>query len=276
MNSWISNMFLALLGTGFLGLAGDPLIESSPEDVGLPGITKPSLQAVIHPNIAGVVQEILVQEGEFVRADTPLIRMDDRVALANLAAAEVAAAQLGPLDLARAELKAAQQHLQRLESVTDVRAVAGQDFEIAHAAVGKARANLSTAEGTLRLAKERLAIEQEQVSQLTLRAPFDGIVHHIKANIGERLQENQNLLEIVNTTTLKVELYVPSAMLEKLQIGKVYPLQTAFRGLQVVDAKLTAIAPVIDPSTDTIRCVFEIENAGNKLPAGFLVHFRDN
>ena len=276
MNSWISYILLALLGTSALGIGGDHSSAPDVEDAGLPGITKPSLRAVIYPNTAGVVQEILVEEGTLVRASQPLVRMDDRVALATLAAAETAAIQTGPLDLARAELAAAEQHLQRLESVTDTRAVAHQDFELARAAVDKARANLSTAEGNLRLAQERLVIEKERVNQLTLVAPFEGIVHHIKANIGERLQENQNLLEIVNTSTLKVDLFVPSSLLDRLRVGRKYPLRTDFRGLQSIEAKLIAVAPVIDPSTDTIRCVFEIENSENNLPAGFLVHFGDN
>jgi membrane fusion protein (multidrug efflux system) len=276
MNSWISYILLAILGTSALGISGDHSSAPDVEDAGLPGIIKPSLRAVIFPNTAGVVQEILVEEGTMVRAGQPLVRMDDRVALATLAAAETAAIQTGALDLARAELAAAEQHLQRLESVTDTRAVADQDFELARAAVDKARANLSTAEGNLRLAQERLVIERERVSQLTLVAPFEGIVHHIKANIGERLQENQNLLEIVNTSTLKVDLFVPSNLLDRLEVGKKYPLRTDFRGLRSIEAKLVAVSPVIDPGTDTIRCVFEIENSENSLPAGFLVHFGDN
>lgn len=276
MHSWVSYTVFALLGTGILGIAGELPSSSSLEDTGLPGITRPSLQAVIYPNVAGVVQEILVEEGAMVRTGQPLVRMDDRVALATLAAAEVAACQTGPIDLARAELAAAEQHLQRLDSVTDIRAVAAQDFEIARAAVDKARANLSTAESNLQLAKERLAIERERVSQLTLNAPFDGVVYRIKANLGERLQENQSVMEVVNTNILKVELYVPSTTQTTLHPGRTYQLKTSFRDVQSIHAKLTSVAPIIDPSTNTIRCMFEIDNQADSLPAGFLVHFANN
>jgi len=276
MHSWVNYTVFALLGTGILGIAGELPSNSVEEDTGLPGITRPSLQAVIYPNVAGVVQELLVEEGTLVREGQPLVRMHDRVAVATLAAAEVAAAQLGPIDLARAELVAAEQHLQRLQSVTDLRAVAAQDFEIARAAVEKSQANLRTAEGNLQLAKERLVIERERVSQLTLNAPFDGVVYRIKANVGERLQDNQSILEVVNTTTLKVEVHVPSSIQSKLQVGSMYPLKTSFRDLQSIEAKLTSVAPMIDPSTNTIRCMFEIENREPNLPAGFLVHFASN
>lgn len=276
MHSWINCTVFALLGTGILGIGGELPSTSTEEDTGLPGITRPSLQSVIYPNVAGVIQEVLVEEGTFVREGQPLVRMHDRVAVATLAAAEVAAMQFGPIDLARAELAASEQHLQRLQSVTDLRAVSAHDFEVARAAVEKSRANLRTAEGNLQLAKERLAIERERVSQLTLNAPFDGIVYRIKANVGERLQENQSILEVVNTTTLKVEVYVPSSIQPKLQIGSMYPLKTSFRDRQLIEAKLTSVAPMIDPSTDTIRCMFEIENREDNLPAGFLVHFAKN
>lgn len=263
---------MVLLGTTAFGISGEAISKDSTNS-GLPGITRPSLQVTLHPNVAGMVREILVKEGDSVRLGQTLVQMDDRVASANLNAAEVAAAQSGPVELARAELAAAEQTLRRLESVTDLRAVAAQEFELARSAVEKARANLNTAEGNLRLAFEKVTIERERINQLNLSAPFDGVVHRIKANVGERLQEDQPVLEVVNVDTLKVELHISSNQSQKLEIGKTYTLGTDFRGIQSIDAKLTSIAPIVDPSTDTLRCIFEIDNSQLKLPAGFVVHF---
>jgi membrane fusion protein (multidrug efflux system) len=272
MNSWLSYSIMLLLGTTVFGISGE-VTSKEGADSGLPGITKPSLQVTLHPNVAGMVHEMLVKEGDFVRAGQPIVRMDDRVASANLNAAEVAAAQTGPVELARAELAAAEQTLRRLESVTDLRAVAAQEFELARSSVEKAQANLNTAEGNLLLAHEKVTIERERINQLSLVAPFDGIVHRIKANPGERLQEDQPVLDVVNVDTLKVELHIPSSRLEELVVGQVYTLGTNFRGVLSIEAKLTSIAPIVDPSTDTLRCIFEIDNRDMKLPAGFVVHF---
>jgi RND family efflux transporter MFP subunit len=272
MNSWLSYSIMLLLGTTAFGISGEVKTKEGSE-TGLPGITKPSLQVTLHPNVAGMVHEILVKEGDYVRAGQPIVRMDDRVASANLNAAEVAAAQYGPVELARAELAAAEQTLRRLESVTDLRAVAAQEFELARSSVEKARANLNTAEGNLLLAHEKVTIERERINQLSLVAPFDGVVHKIKANIGERLQEDQPVLDVVNVDILKVELHIPSSRLDELVVGQNYTLGTNFRGIQSIEAKLTSIAPIVDPSTDTLRCIFEIDNTDMKLPAGFVVHF---
>jgi multidrug efflux pump subunit AcrA (membrane-fusion protein) len=157
--------------------------------------------------------------------------------------------------------------------VKDQRAIAAQEFEIARSSVEKARANLNIAEGNLKLSFEKVTIERERTNQLTLLAPFDGVVHRVKASVGERLQEDQIVLDVVNVDRLRVELHVPSNQFNKLEIGKIYPLATNFRELNFVEAKLTAIAPIVDPSTDTLRCVFEIDNTSLKLPAGFVVHF---
>lgn len=272
MNSWLSYSIMLLLGTTAFGISGEVKSKDA-ADSGLPGIAKPALQVTLHPNVAGMIQEILVKEGDVVRAGQPLVKMDDRVAVANLNAAEIAATQSGPIELARAELAAAEQTLRRLESVTDLRAVAAQEFEIARSAVEKARANLTTAEGNLRLAHEKVTIERERINQLSLNAPFDGVVHRIKATVGERLQEDQAVLDVVNIDVLKVELHIPSSQLDQLVIGNLYTLGTNFRGHQTIEAKLTSIAPVVDPSTDTLRCIFEIDNSELKLPAGFVVNF---
>lgn len=272
MNSWLTYPLMLLVGTTFLGLA-EEIPSQETKDGGLPGITKPALHITLHPNVAGNIEEILVQEGDWVRFGQPLVRMDDRVAVANLIAAEVAAAQVGPIDLARAELAAAEQLLRRLESVQDQRAVAAQEFEVARSTVEKSRANLTIAEGNLKLANKKVSIERERTNQLILSAPFDGVVHRIKANRGERLQEDQAVLEVVNVQLLKVELHIPSSRLNELEIGKIYPLRTSFRNMRSIDGKLTAIAPIVDPGTDTLRCIFEIDNMEMKLPAGFVVHF---
>ncbi len=274
MNYGLSYSLLLLIGTTLVGLpAGITATSPLPDNSGLPGITKPSLQVTLHPNVAGIVQEILVTEGATVRRDEPLVRMDDRVAQANLVAAEVAAQQLGPVDLAKAELQAAIQSLQRFESIGDSRAVSAQELELARAAVDKAKANLTTAEGNLRLAREKVAIERERINQLTLTAPFDGVINRIKATTGERLQEDQIVLELVNTDALKVEVHVPSRLHGTLTVGELYGLHTDFNGIGTIEGKLTSVSPIVDPSTDTVRCVFEIDNNESKLPAGFLVHF---
>lgn len=274
MNYGLSYSLLLLIGTTLVGLpAGITATSPLPDNSGLPGITKPSLQVTLHPNVAGIVQEILVTEGATVRREEPLVRMDDRVAQANLIAAEVAAQQLGPVDLAKAELQAAIQSLQRFESIGDSRAVSAQELELARAAVDKAKANLTTAEGNLRLAREKVAIERERINQLTLTAPFDGVINRIKATAGERLQEDQIVLELVNTDVLKVEVHVPSRLHGTLTVGEIYGLYTDFNGIGTIDGKLTSVSPIVDPSTDTVRCVFEIDNKESKLPAGFLVHF---
>lgn len=273
MNSWLAYSLLFLTGVTLFGPPSGSESNLSSSDTNMPGIVKPSMQVSLHPNIPGVLRELRVKEGQTVKAGETLAVLDDRLALANLTAAEVAAAQTGQVELARAELDAAQKMLKRFESVSDPRAVAAQEVEAARADVEKAQANLETAEGNLRLAAEKLAIERERCNLLTIAAPFDGVVHRLKANPGERLMEDQIVMEIVNITTLKVEIHLPSKIFSKLVLGEVYSLDTDFRDIGKLDATLVSISPVVDPSTDTIRCVFEIDNSEAHLPAGFIVQF---
>jgi len=273
MNSWLAYSLLFLTGVTLFGPPSGGESNLSSNETNMPGIVKPSMQVSLHPNTPGVLRELRVKEGQAVKEGDILAVLDDRLALANLAAAEVAAAQTGQLELARAELDAAKKMLNRFESVSDPRAVAAQEVEAARADVEKAQANLETAEGNMRLAAEKLVIERERFNLLTITAPFDGIVHRLKANPGERLLEDQIVLEIVNNTTLKVEIHLPSKLLSELVVGEVYSLQTSFRNVGDLEAKLASISPVVDPSTDTIRCVFEIDNSESRLPAGFIAQF---
>lgn len=261
-----------------LAIFGVPLgtlvnFSQSGDSTGMPGVVKAKQTVVVFPALSGNVKEIRVNEGDFVKAGDVLIVLDDRVAKASWHAADVSAKQTGPLELAQAELHAAQQYWDRLQNLSDPRAVSKRDVEAAQANLSKAKANLLTAEENLDLAKQRLEIEKEKLELHCIRAPFDGQIVNLQLHLGQKVIDDSPLVEITNNSILRTELHLPSNLYRQLKTGEEYWLQPRMEGVEKIAAKLVSISPTLDPGTSTVRCVFEFENLENQLPAGFLVDF---
>ena len=238
---------------------------------GLPGVAQPSQQVTISVPVEGVLRQLLVREGARVKAGAPVARLDDRVAKAAVAAATVAARKTSALEHAQQELKLAQIKVDRLESVIDSGAVRTLDLEEARTRLAQASASVASAHEAQLQAVRNLELEQLRLEQLTIRAPFDGTVTRLDSRPGATLTTQTPLLTIVNLTTLRAELFVPVSQFAKLQTDKSYDLQAGAPIAKTISARLVFVDPVLNSSTGTVRCLFEIQNPGNRLPAGLPV-----
>ena len=91
----------------------------------------------------------------------------------------------------------------------------------------------------------------------------------LHADPGATLTRDDDLLTIICVDELEVELYIPLAHYQQLQIGKNYPLVAGTPVNHTVTGRLTYVAPVIDSATRAVRAVFALDNRDQKLPAGF-------
>ncbi|MFK7820927.1 MAG: efflux RND transporter periplasmic adaptor subunit [Planctomycetaceae bacterium] len=239
---------------------------------GLPGISEPAQRVELLAPIDGILAEISVREGQFVRAGQVLARFDDAMAQANVRVAEAAA---GPaeVNLAHVDLRLAEAELGRLLSVPDRRALAEVELDRAKAAVDRAKADVERARQANRQAKHTLEVEQQRLQQLYLKAPFDGVVVRISTQQGSSLVRTLPIITIANLSKLRVELFAELRHFNTLTPGDQYILNASAPIDEPIPARLLSREPVIDPATKTFRCVFEIENSSGRLPAGFTVLF---
>ncbi len=238
----------------------------------LPGIAQPKLRVTVYPPVAGIVQELRVAEGEYVKQSQILAILDERIAKRTVDVASVGAEQTGMVSSALAEVAFAERQVKRLESLERSRGVSLQEIDNGRLAYNKARANLKLARHEERLAASKLRLEQTRQESLRIRAPFEGQVIRLQLTEGQKVHDNTSLMELVNVSTLIAELYVPTELYDKLTLGSVYPLRAGTPVNRRVDALLKTKEPIIDAGTQTFRCVFEIDNSQLEFPAGFVVH----
>ncbi|HVO12244.1 MAG TPA: efflux RND transporter periplasmic adaptor subunit [Vicinamibacteria bacterium] len=137
----------------------------------LPGRTAAYLVAEVRPQVNGIIQKRLFQEGSEVAADSLLYQIDPAPYQAAYDQAKAA------LAVADANLPATRLRAERLKGLVEIHAVGQQDYDDAAAALLRAQASVDSA---------RAAVESARInlSYTPLRAPISGRIGKSSVTVG--------------------------------------------------------------------------------------------
>ncbi len=240
------------------------------------GLAQPVKQVQVAPRAPGVLIEVLVSAGQFVKQGEVLGVIDNRVAEATVQAARAAAERTAEIEQSRRALEFAKRQHQRYRAVADDEAIATIELDNAAARVAEAEAVLQSALEKQLQARRNLQLEQARLESHNIRAPFSGQVIEVFAQRGAALPQQEALLTLVDTSQLEVELYLSATTVSRLRVGQTYRLQAKAPIDDEIDADLKFISPVIESGTGTFRTVFSIDNTRSRYPAGFAVFLNDS
>src|SRR5690606_36676061 len=133
----------------------------------------------------GVVRDVLVQEGDLVKAGQILARQEDdepRLSL-QTAAADVAQAE-SQLRLIEVDIRTAQREYDRLQKLVDTNFVAAQRLDQARDAIAQAQARLASQQAAVQTARARRDQAAYNVELTVIRAPQSGRIVRRYANPG--------------------------------------------------------------------------------------------
>ena len=194
---WIGLVLVVVIGGGVFFMQGQAKAKKVEEAKAAAAI-KPSPYAAIAngkadveggliqvaARRAGVIGEVLVQEGDMVRKDQVLARLeDDEPRLASeRASAEVRQARAA-LALLQVQLSAAQREHRRLEGLAPSNFVAAQKLDQTRDAVREAEARIMAQQATVATAQARFNEARYDQELSIIRAPADGRI--VRAEIAE-------------------------------------------------------------------------------------------
>ena len=172
--------------------------------------------------------------------------------------------------IAEVKLQAAKRALQRAETLRREGLLNIVEYERAQDDVHVAELELAQARREIGLNREtsdfdstsrRLQAErqeavvaelQKRFDDLTIRAPFDGMIAAVAVNDRDSVAANQSILNIVNLTSLEFEVTIPEEYAGDVRIGT--PLRIG-AGSGELDAHITAVSPEIVGNQITARAV---------------------
>lgn len=237
----------------------------------LPSVARPHREVDLGSPMDSIVLELLVQEGDRVKAGDPIARLDDRVARIRLETVRNTAAQLGASRMAQAELEYSRLRLEELTVAREAGASSRDELVRAAIDVRVAEAALLTAQEAIDQAHLNVKLAEAQLEEYTIRAPFAGVVTALRVELGAGVRTGDPLASLQATDLLRADLHLPVEVLEQLRTGSTYDLQVQCGSARLVPATLAFIEPRVQLASGTVRTVFDIPNPHGKLLAGSLV-----
>jgi len=212
-------------------------------------------EALVVAKTAGVVLEIIAEEGDVVITGDILARLeDDRPRL--------------EMDRARANMKRLENDYKRNEEVYAKQLVSSEEYERVKFEYEEERANFKLAE--------------LELSYTSISAPIDGVISERLIKVGNLVQENTAVFRVTDFDPLLAVLHVPERELPVLEVGQPVNLLVDALAGQRFQGEVLRISPVVDPSTGTFKVTAAIRDESHRLKPGMfgrvsIVHdVRDN
>ncbi len=234
-----------------------------------PAYTEPSERSKMNFTFPGVVAEVLVKEGDVVKAGDVLIGLDRRIEQTLLEALRLEAESTFKIDAARADLEQRKVELARKEKTLAGGGMNKSEVEEAELAVKLRQAQLDLEIEQAALKKLEAARQQIKIEMMQLAAPFDGIVERIDLREGEIAEESKPAVFVVRNDPLWVNANLPTAQAAALQVGDSLDVTYVDVG-QTVSGKVIFLSPVADAASDTRRVKLEVPNPEGR-PSGLNV-----
>jgi len=155
------------------------------------------------------------------------------------------------LDQARAEVRAAQAMVRRADALIAAaekkRQQMASDVTAGEVAVRSAEAGAGLAEAHESLA----ATNANRGGRVEIRAHIGGVVTERRIALGQHVGPGQSILKIAQTDPIRLQANVAEADLTRIKLGSPVAIRGRSATEPTVFAKVTSIAPTVDPSTRT-------------------------
>ncbi len=247
-----------------------PVIQNITESVYASGIVKSQNQYQVFATVTGLIQQVLVTEGDRVKKGQPIIIMVNETSKLNAENAQLAAAyadvnanrdKLNELrmniDLAKAKMQTDSTLLERQRNLwmqqigtrneLDQRELAYKNSVTAYnAAILRHNDLQKQLNFTARQARKNLQISTTLSGDYTIKSETDGKVYSILKEEGEIVNPQSPVAVIGDANKFLMELQVDEYDIAKIRLGqKVLISMDSYKG-QVFEGKITKINPIMN------------------------------
>lgn len=198
---------------------------------------------------SGVIEKVLVDRGQKVRAGQALAVLETELATRDL-------------ELAQDELRRAEAELARIQPLAGSGIVSQQELQ---------QREIDRDVAATRGKRARAVLDR-----CTVEAPFAGVIAERWAVVGQRVEEDDNtpLFRLVASGPLRARVDLPESLLAGVRIGSRATVQLEQGGGEPHPAKVVFVSPAVDAASGTAPVIVEIAAAGGQLRPGASVTVR--
>ena len=203
-------------------------------------------EAQVVAKVGGEVREILVEEGDVVKANQVLARLDG--------------------DRLRYQLQQSRANLQKLQQDYDRNVDLFERGLISSGAYEGMKFELDALKAQYELARLELSYTE-------IRAPFAGVIAERMIKVGNNLEVSDPVFQLTDLEPLIAYIHIPEREFNKLrpqQVALIY--LDALQGTEFI-GQVARISPTIDPATGTFKATIEVADQENRLKPGMFGRF---
>ena len=208
-------------------------------------------EAFVVARASGIIEQIFVEEGDYVEKGQPLAQLEQERYMLSLAKA-------------RADLKGIEKELHKINEVYNQKLVSDDAFDKLTAQYESAKASVKLAELDLK--------------ETTILSPISGYVAERNAKVGNLTEsfQRERMFHVVEQKQLYGILHLPEKELTRVHVNQEAYLNLAALNDQRVVANVARISPVIDSQTGTFKVTLKVSNSENVLKAGMFAQVKLN
>ena len=224
------------------------------QTLALSGALRAVEQVSVKARVGGEVRDVLVREGEAVKAGQVLVRMDTSEYQARVDQAR------GSLNAARGQLDIATKGRDNNQALLDKGFISRNAFDNAASQYAIAQANVDAARGALE-------IVQKSLNDTVIRAPMSGLISLRSVQPGEKVSPDNRLLDIINLQKMELEAAVPTSDIGQVVLGQ--PVTLRVEGLDIsFSGRVTRINPSTQNGSRSVLVYVQVPNPQSMLRAG--------
>tara|TARA_R110001583_G_scaffold23732_6_gene87204 strand:- start:6181 stop:7293 length:1113 start_codon:yes stop_codon:yes gene_type:complete len=232
------------------------------------GSILPLEEVLIKPNISGVIEEVYVEGGDYVKSGDLLARIK---VVPNLTALNDAR---NSIDEARIDLQDQKRNLDRQKSLFDKGVISKVDLERAQVSFDQAQQAYGAANKRYDIVKTGTTSGFGNSANTMIRATVSGMVLDVPVEVGNQVIESNNFNEGTTIAAIAdVEKMIFEGKVDESEVGKIsedLPLEITVGAIEnkVFDAVLDYIAPKGEEENGAIQ--FEIKGTLKKQDSVFI------
>jgi membrane fusion protein (multidrug efflux system) len=198
----------------------------------------------VYAQATGLVEAVLVEEGDEVRKGDVLVRLvDDDLKLAA--------------ETALLKYQQKQSQFKRKQEIFARNLLSKEEYE----------------QFELGLEQERITWERALLAMenATVRAPADGVVSERIVKLGDRISAANKLMVLIDLRRLIARVHVSVKEILRLRVGQQARLSADLYPNTVFDAEVIRISPVVNPASGTFKVTLRLKDSDGRIRPGMFV-----
>lgn len=247
-------------------------VGSLPLEERLSGTVVADNQVEIYSEISGVVEQVLVRNGDTVQRGQALLRIRDielserlKQAQAGLQIAQARAEQ------AEASLTQIQAQYDRAKTLADRNLTSQAELDNITAEFTSAQANLSLAKAQVAQAQSTVDEAELNLSRTVVRSPVSGLVGQRGIEPGQLISNNTRLFIVGNPQNLRVTTILTERMITYIREGMRVEISNPSMPDSIMVAQVSRISPFLDPVSHTTTAEIDLTNTNGFFMPGMFV-----